>query len=94
MKEERKTRVLILTLVFIIVALAGVVIYAFGIKPAVTGYAVNAQNQGVQYAIFSIMQQAAQCQTVPLTFGNQTINLIAVECLQMQQQAAQQGTQQ
>jgi len=86
MKEEKKMRMLILALVFIIVALAGVVAYAFAIRPAFTGYAVNAYNGGVQDAILAIMQRAVQCQQVPLTFQNQTINLVAVECLQQLQQ--------
>jgi hypothetical protein len=44
-------------------------------------------NQGAEYAIIQIAQNAATCQQVPLTIENQTINLIAVECLQ---QAAEQ----
>lgn len=72
-------------LIFIVVVLAGVVVYTLGIKPVLSGYVVDAQNQGVEFAVLSIMQQAATCQTVPLTFGNQTINMIAVECLQQTQ---------
>ena len=37
---------------------------------------------GYEQAITQIMQQAATCQQVPVTFQNQTLNLIAVECLQ------------
>lgn len=36
---------------------------------------------GYQQAIIQLMQQAATCQQVPVTFQNQTINMIAVECL-------------
>ena len=72
-------------LIFIVVVLAGIVAYTLGVKPAISGYVIDAQNQGVEFAILSIMQQAATCQTVPLTFGNQTINMIAVECLQQTQ---------
>lgn len=42
-------------------------------------------NQGTEYAVVQIMQSAVTCQQVPLTMGNQTINLIAVECLQQEQ---------
>lgn len=81
MRDGQKTKVLILILVFVIVALLGVIAYAFALRPAISGYAVQAQNQGIQYAILSIAQQAAQCQqAVPLTIGNQTINLVAMEC--------------
>ena len=72
-------------LIFIVVVLAGVVVYTLGVKPAISGYVVDAQNQGIEFAVLSIMQQAATCQTVPLTFENQTINMIAVECLQQAQ---------
>jgi len=45
--------------------------------------------QGAQYgyeqAVIQVAQQAATCQQVPLTIENQTINLIAVECLQAAQ---------
>jgi|TARA_Y100000034_G_scaffold125547_1_gene175436 predicted Na+-dependent transporter len=42
--------------------------------------------QGAQYgfeqAILSVTQQAATCQQVPLIVGNQTVNMIAINCLQ------------
>lgn len=40
---------------------------------------------GAQDAILTIAQQAGpgSCQPVPLVIGNQTINVIAVECLQV-----------
>jgi hypothetical protein len=46
---------------------------------------------GATQAILAIAQQAAQCNQVPLIVGNQTINIIAVDCLQglTQAQAAQ-----
>lgn len=37
---------------------------------------------GYEQAIVQLIQQAATCQQVPVTFQNQTINMIAVECLQ------------
>ena len=55
------------------------------------------RDQGIQYgeqlAIYQIFQQAATCQQVPLFYGNstvnQTINVVAIECLQ--QAAARQA---
>ena len=42
--------------------------------------------QGVQYGyeqtVSQLIQQASTCQQVPVVYENQTINLIAVECLQ------------
>lgn len=50
-----------------------------------------AYQQGIQagsdQAITYIYKQAATCQQLPVTIQNQTINLIAVECLQAAQQA-------
>ena len=40
---------------------------------------------GYQQAILQIANQVATCQQVPLTISNQTINIIAVECLQQGQ---------
>ena len=76
-------------IIIVIVLLLGVISYAFLLRPALNSYVIKSQNQGVQYALLSIMQQAATCQTVPLTFGNQTINIVAVECLQQPQQPQQ-----
>jgi len=71
-------------LILAVLILGAMVTYSYVAKPLVAEYVVNVQNQGVEFAVVSIMQQAASCQLVPLTFGNQTINLIAVECLQQQ----------
>ena len=85
--------VLIVALILIIVVLLGIVLYAFVIRPQISGYNVEKQQQGIDFAVVSIMQRAAQCQTVPLTYGNVTLNLIAVECLQQGQQTQQTQTQ-
>jgi hypothetical protein len=37
---------------------------------------------GYEQAVAQLFQQAATCQQVPVFFNNQTINVIAVECLQ------------
>lgn len=85
MKKDRRGLV-ILILAAVVLVLLGVLSYAMFLKPAFSGYVVNAQTAGVQYGyeqtILTIMQQASTCQAVPLTYGNQTINLVAVECFQ------------
>ncbi len=68
-------------LVGIIVILLLVVIYALVLKPASDDKATENQQIGVNFAIATIMQQVATCQVVPLIFGNQTINIIAIDCL-------------
>jgi len=40
---------------------------------------------GYEQAIMQLVQQATTCEPVPVFVQNQSINLIAVECLQAQQ---------
>lgn len=52
---------------------------------------LQGQAVGYQAAVTQAFSAAAQCQTVPIRIDNQSLNLIAVECLQLaQQQQAQQ----
>ncbi|MCH8945449.1 MAG: hypothetical protein IIA85_00830 [Nanoarchaeota archaeon] len=74
---------LIASLIIVILVLLGVITYIFAIKPAIINYVVGTQNQGAQLAVNYIADIAKQCQTIPINIGgNQTINLIAIECLQ------------
>ena len=86
--EKGKSKTLIWVLIAVIVVLAGLVLYMLVIRPAITGNVVRLQNDGVQYAVYTIMQQATSCQPVLLTFGNQTINMIAIGCPGTEQIAA------
>ena len=79
---SKRTGVIIAILSLLVIVLLALVVYSFVLKPAVNGYVINAQNQGVQYTVLTIMQQASTCQPVPLNFENQTMNLIWVDCLQ------------
>ncbi|MBW3003369.1 hypothetical protein KY328_03420 [Candidatus Woesearchaeota archaeon] len=38
--------------------------------------------QGYEQAVISLMNEAANCKPVPVYYNNNTINMIAVECLQ------------
>lgn len=88
MKEDKKG-LLVKILIAINILLVLTLLYIFVAQPALTGYVTNAQNQGFQKAVVTIAQRAAQCEQVPLTVGNQTINIVAVECVQqaLQQQS-------
>lgn len=82
MKGDKKN-ILIYGLVAIIVILLLLVIYNFVIQPALNGLVVKGQTQGYNYAISALVQQVSSCNQVPIDVGNnQTINIIAVECLQ------------
>ena len=71
-----KTSILITVLVLIIVILVGVVVYAFVIKPAISGYTVQKQTEGVQIAVNSILAQLQQNGFVQIPVGNQTLILV------------------
>lgn len=79
---KEKKDVLVIGLIVVVVILLGIILYTFVIIPRLNSLVVTGQNQGVEYAVGTIFQQATSCNTVPLTYNNQTINLIAVECLQ------------
>jgi len=82
-----KTRVTIAILIAVIIVLASLVAYTFLVRPALSGYVVDRQLEGYNYALLEIAQIAAQCQQpIPLTIGQdeegnaQVINLVAAEC--------------
>lgn len=89
--KTNKSGLIIGILLLIIFILGMFILYLFVIRPAITSRTVDTYNRGIEYAIFTIMQQVARCQQVPLTFGNQTINVIAVECLQAPSQEVPEG---
>ena len=41
---------------------------------------------GYEQAIVQLVRQASACQPIPLYVGNQTVEFIAVECLQLAQE--------
>lgn len=83
---KKKKQVFISALFLIVLILAGLLLYILWVKPSMEGLVVLGENQGynkgVILSVASLMQQAASCQPVPVTFGNSTIHMIAVECLQ------------
>jgi len=83
--RENKSRVglIIGILVLIIVGLLITIAYVFVAKPIFTGYIVEAQNQGYEQALIQVAQEAATCQQpIPITIGNQTVNIVALRCFQ------------
>ena len=71
-----KTNVLITVLVLVIVILAGIMLYAFIVKPKISGYNVQKQTEGVQLAINYILTQLQQNGFVQIPVGNQTLILV------------------
>ena len=87
MKEDRQ-KMLIWTLAILLVLAVGYIgVSAY--QAAKQKQQISILQQGVQLgyeqAVLQLMQQAITCQQVPVTAQNQTLNLIAVECLQKAQ---------
>lgn len=78
--SKKITIALSIVIVLLILFILGMLI----VKPAIQNKNEEMVNAGIQYAIVTLMQQAITCELVPLTFANQTINLIAIDCLQQQ----------
>ncbi len=74
--EKENNRILIAVLLVLVVVLGGMVLYSFALKPAINGYVINAQNQGVNLAVASIVNQIQQQGYVQIPVGNQTLVLV------------------
>ena len=83
---RNNTGIVIAVLVILVLVLASLVLYAFVLKPAVTGYVINAQTQGVEYALATLVQASSNCEIVPVTIGNKTTQFVDVSCLQQPEQ--------
>ncbi|MBI4116783.1 hypothetical protein HY449_03510 [Candidatus Pacearchaeota archaeon] len=83
--EKESNKILIAVLILLVVVLGGMVLYSFALKPAISGYVVNAQNQGVNLAVASIVNQIQQQGYVQIPVGNQTLVLVPYNPTQQQQ---------
>jgi hypothetical protein len=82
----------IIIVLAVLLVIAGCYI-AYGRYVAVQAQVYQAGGQaGYQQAILDIMKQAYTCQPVPLYAGNQSLKLIAVECLQQQNAQTEEQT--
>ena len=70
---------LIVSLIIVILLLLGIITYVFAIKPAISGYVVSTQNQGIDYALAIIVQQIQQNGFVKIPIGNQTLILVPAQ---------------
>jgi len=78
------TKILIAIIILLIILLSVSISYVINMK--YEEIKKNNYNQGVQDAtvivLANLYQQLLTCKPLPLTAGNQTINIIAIECLQ------------
>ena len=71
-----KKKVLITILIAIIVVMAIILAYIFLIRPNITGYAVDRQNEGIEFAIAAIVSQIQQNGFAQIPVGNETLILV------------------
>ena len=83
MNIDKKTLVIII-LVIVLIAVVGNNYYE-KYQQSQQQRRVGLVQAGYTQAIIDVARLASTCQAVPLIIGNQTINMIAVECLQVRQ---------
>jgi len=81
---KRRTIIIILISIVLVLLLLGV--YLLWIKPSLNGLVVlgmkQGYNQGYADSVVFLLQQLSTCsQPVPVTFGNYTLNVVALECV-------------
>lgn len=84
-----KTKTIIASLIAVVVVLAALVVYSFVVRPSITGYAINRQFEGYNFAYEEILSVVTQCQAFPIRLGegeDEVINLVALECLEAPQE--------
>lgn len=73
---DKKNLVIISLIIVIIIGILCIAIPRYNLWQQSKGYRI-----GFQETLALIFQQAATCQQIPLTINNQTVNIIALECL-------------
>ncbi len=87
-----KQGVIIFILIILLIGAASYIGYIkYQEKRTIEGYAIlqEGAQQGYEQAVVQLFNLATTCQPVPITAYNKTLNVIAVECLQVPKQAGQ-----
>ncbi len=74
--EKDNTKLALRALILLVVFLSVLVLYAFVLKPMINGYVVSSQNQGVEYAIVTIVNEIQQKGFIEIPVGNETLILV------------------
>ena len=83
MKERINLWIVVILVVLLVAALAYIGIGKYSTGRAVKDNTIYQQGiqLGYQEAVLQIANSAITCQQVPLVVGNQTVNVVWVECL-------------
>ena len=84
--ERDNAKFALRSLVLLVVILSALVLYSFILKPVINGYAISSRAMGIEDTIISIVQATSppNCQSVPFTVGDNSVTLVALECLQQE----------
>lgn len=82
MKKQNKVILVLAILLLITVGYILVDVYSSHKQKKDLGIYQQGAQYGYEQAVLQVAQQVATCQQVPLRVDNQTINIVAVECLQ------------
>jgi len=81
---NKNTLILVVVLIVLLAVAVGYIAYG-KIQEMRQEEQLGVFQQGAQYGYEQVgvmmFQQAERCQSIPITYENQTINLVAVECL-------------
>lgn len=83
--QVSKKNILIIVLVILLLVALGYIGYSYYDQKQLTKQTIILQQGaqiGYQQAVLQLYSEAIKCNSVPVTIQNQTINLIAIECLQ------------
>ena len=72
---------LIITVLLVLLVLASVYIVVLKYRERQAVVFQQGMNYGYEQAITQLMQRAQTCQQVTINLGNQTLDMIAVDCL-------------
>ena len=84
----QKNQLIVLALLVLVIAAFGYIAYdkyTSTVQAQQFGILQQGAQLGYQQAVLQLIQQASQCKPVPVTYGNVTINVVAVECFQKTQ---------
>lgn len=83
MKMTKQRIIMLVLLILLVISIGYIVNDKYQTKKQEEQLTIFQQGAqyGYQQAVLQVAQQAATCQQVPLQIQNQTINMIAVECL-------------
>lgn len=84
MGNQTRLVIVIIVMAILLIGAIAYIVYGFYQQKQLQSQMVAYQNglqAGYEQAVYQLIQQAVTCQQVPIRVGNQSLNIIAVDCL-------------